>query len=145
MKSRKEELQNLLNQLQANINIVASLRTNILIKNADGYFKIGLHEIIYCESHNSSVVYFLTNKRKLFASVSLKQCEALLQHNNFYRVHQKHLVNIEHVIKYKPGKDGGELLLSDANHIKVARTRKDDFVKHLYAHTVNEQNNHFTS
>src|SRR5690606_7377252 len=121
MKTRKEELQHLLKQFQQNIDVLAALNKSIIIKNSDGYFKVGLHEIICCESHNSSVTYFLTDKRKLFASVSLKQCEQILQHNNFFRVHQKHIVNLQHVINYKPDKDGGELTLIENNKVKVAR------------------------
>ena len=56
----------------------------------------------------------------------------LLPKGFFYRVHNKHIVNIYHINKYIKS-DGGYLVMADDTNIvvPVARARREDFMKHL--------------
>jgi len=57
-------------------------------------------------------------------SQTLKEYVALLEDAHFFRVHQSHLVNLQHVKKYSR-RDGGYVVMTDKQQIPVARNRKD--------------------
>ncbi len=87
-------------------------------------------EIIRCESDNNYTTFYLTSQNKLIVSRPLKEYEELLEENNFFRIHHKHLINLRHVKSYKRG-EGGEVTMSDDSVIDVARRRKDEFIQRV--------------
>ncbi|MEO6819009.1 MAG: LytTR family DNA-binding domain-containing protein, partial [Ginsengibacter sp.] len=64
----------------------------------------------------------------ILVSKTLGDFEEILAANQFFRVHDSAIINLNHVKKYTRG-DGGTVLLSDGTELDVARRRKDDFVK----------------
>lgn len=51
-----------------------------------------------------------------------------LQPLQFYRVHEKHLVNMAHIERYTRSKNGGSVHLSNGSVAPVSRLRKKDFL-----------------
>ena len=45
----------------------------------------------------------------------------------FLRVHKSHLVNLHHITKYHKGK-GGEVIMSDGQHIAVSAQKKESLM-----------------
>ena len=105
--------------------------TFVIIRNNDGWHRISALEIIYCESFNSSTTFYLTGNKKLVASVALGKCEEILTPCGFARAHHRHLVNLHHLVRYKPGKEGGFIKLADCPELKVSRKRKAALLKAL--------------
>jgi two-component system LytT family response regulator len=56
--------------------------------------------------------------------------EARLLPLGFFRVHQKHLINLAQIDKYVRG-DGGYVIMSDGTTVEVSRRKKDDFLRAL--------------
>ncbi|GIV34812.1 MAG: hypothetical protein KatS3mg031_2347 [Chitinophagales bacterium] len=60
---------------------------------------INIQDIIRCEA-DGSYTHLFVQKRKLMISKTLKLIERRMKGFNFLRVHQHHLVNLNHVVKY---------------------------------------------
>ena len=87
-------------------------------------------EIIVCTSDSNYTMVYLVGGKKKLISRTLKDVEEWLQGHGFYRTHNSHLVNLQHVREYVRS-DGGYLLLSNGQTLPVARNRKDDLLKML--------------
>ncbi|MBI1306687.1 MAG: response regulator [Bacteroidetes bacterium] len=103
----------------------------IALPNADGLDFIEIRDIVRCEADSNYTHVYLTNE-KLLISRTLKDIEKLLPAEQFFRVHQSHLINLRHIRKYVRGKTG-YILLKDGTSIPVSRDRKMDFLKQFSA------------
>ncbi|MEO8146148.1 MAG: LytTR family DNA-binding domain-containing protein [Bacteroidia bacterium] len=92
---------------------------------------ITVAEIILCKSEDNCTDFYLTGKRKITATKTLKWVDELMREHNFFRVHDSYLINLNHIKKYKRGGEGGTVELTDSLEADVARRRKDDFLKAL--------------
>lgn len=83
-------------------------------------------EIVRCEAQaNYTTVY--AEEQKHLLSKSMKEVEMSINSDSFYRVHASHLINYEHITKIIKT-DGGSILMSNGDHIPIAKSRKKDFV-----------------
>ncbi len=80
-------------------------------------------EILYCVAEGSySNVYFTNGKRTILSS-RLGCLEILLKEKSFFRIHRKHLVNLNQV-KAAEFRKEAKLVLRDNTVLPVARRRK---------------------
>jgi two-component system LytT family response regulator len=100
----------------------------IALNTADGMMFIKPDQIIRCESLSNYTKIFLTTQQKITIAKTLKDVEENLQDYHFYRIHNSHLINLQHIEKYVKA-DGGYVLMTDGEHITVARNRKDGFIE----------------
>jgi len=63
---------------------------------------------------------------------TLKEFEELLSDQDFFRVHNSDLINLDFIKSYSKGK-GGSVLLQDGTELEVSTRRKDDFLKKMEA------------
>jgi two-component system, LytTR family, response regulator len=87
-------------------------------------------DIIRCESDSNYTYVFLAGGRKILLAKTLKEVEETLRGLSFYRVHQSHLVNINHVTKVVKG-EGSYLVTTDNNNIPISRNKKEGFMEML--------------
>ena len=85
-------------------------------------------EIIRCESDSNYTHIFLTNGKKITLAKTLKEVEENISGNPFYRIHQSHLINMNHVSKYIKG-DGAYVEMKDGTHIAISRNKKEAFME----------------
>ncbi len=91
-----------------------------------GYEMTPYDNIIRCESESNYTTIFLTDHRKITLSKTLKEVESSLNKFPFYRIHQSHLINVNHIKKmFKT--EGGYVIMSDDVSINIARSKKDEF------------------
>lgn len=83
-------------------------------------------EIVYCESDGNYCRIFLENNEKLFVTKKLKEIEALLPQESFYRVHHSYVVNLDKVREYL--KTDCYLILNNQKKIPVSRNKKNSFL-----------------
>lgn len=91
-------------------------------------------EIICCKATGNYTEFYLTGKRKLTATKTLKWVEDLLSEHVFFRVHDAWLINLNHIKKYRKGGEGGYVELTELtrdNEIAVSRRKKEEFLKVL--------------
>lgn len=106
------------------------LKTNkkIALPTQDGISFINVDQIVRVESDSNYSFVHLVSGENICITKTLKQIESSLEAQPFYRVHQSHLVNLNHIEKYvKEG--GGYIVMSDKTTITLARQRKDGFME----------------
>jgi two-component system LytT family response regulator len=102
-------------------------KKTITIPTANGFEVLEIGSIIYCQA-DTSYTYIYTTNNKILVSKPLKFYDDLLSDNNFYRIHNSHLININHVKKYTKGK-GGFVTMSNKESIDVSTRKKEGFLK----------------
>ena len=63
-------------------------------------------------------------------SKTLKEVEEVLQGKDFCRIHHSYVINMKLVQKYIRG-EGEEVVMKNALHLPVARSRKQEFLNLL--------------
>lgn len=102
----------------------------ITLSSQEGLTVVKLSEIIRLESDSNYTKFFLNSGERTIVPRSLKEFEEMLPKEQFYRTHQSHIINMEHVKKYMK-EDGGYILMVDGSEVLVARRRKEDFLSFL--------------
>jgi two-component system LytT family response regulator len=92
---------------------------------------ITVSEIIICRSIDNCTDFYLTGKRKITATKTLKWVDELMRDHHFFRVHDSSLINLNHIKSYKKGGEGGVVMLTESLETDVSRRKKDDFLKAL--------------
>jgi two-component system LytT family response regulator len=85
-------------------------------------------EIIRCESDSNYTHIFLANGKKITMAKTLKEVEENINGSPFFRIHQSHLVNMNHINKYIKG-DNAYVIMKDGTQIGVSRNKKDAFLE----------------
>ena len=104
------------------------LDKTLALSAADGISFIKMSEILRVEANGRYAKFHLLNKQTILVSKTLGDFEEILSANQFFRIHDSSIINLNHVKKYTRG-DGGTVLLTDGMELDVARRRKDDFIK----------------
>jgi two-component system, LytTR family, response regulator len=119
-----EKIKTLLSQLQQPA--VNLQRIALPVGDAMQFFPAA--EILRCESESNYTHIFLTNGKKIITAKTLKDVEEALSGFNFYRIHQSHLVNMNHISKVVKG-DGGYVVMDDGTTITISRNKKEAFLE----------------
>ena len=116
-------------------------KVELLIKNNDkvetialptttGLKMIALSDIVRCESDNNYTYFHLVGAKKVLVSKTLKEYDAILSEEGFYRTHKTHLVNLKYIKDYVKG-EGGYVVLSNGDHVDVSRRKKEGLIELL--------------
>ena len=70
----------------------------------------------------------MTNGKKITIAKTLKEVEESLRGVDFYRIHQSHLVNMNHISKVVKG-EGGYVVMKDGTTITISRNKKEAFLE----------------
>lgn len=107
-----------------------SRKSKIALATKESIEFVNPNDIISCSSDSNYTMIFLTGGKKKLISKTLKEVESWLAPHNFFRTHNSHLVNLDHIKEYIRS-DGGYLVLSNGNTLPVARNRKDDLLNRI--------------
>ncbi len=83
--------------------------------------------ILYCESSGNYTTFFLTNRDQIVVSKQIGSFEKKLEIHSIVRVHDRYLVNLQHVTTYLRG-SGGFLVLNSGKEIPVSVRRKTELM-----------------
>lgn len=84
-----------------------SKRDKLAVPVFDGISFVNIEKIIYCEGSNNYTYLWMHGGEKLLISRTLKDFEEQLYTHSFFRIHQKYLVNLNHVSRYSNQWDFG--------------------------------------
>lgn len=115
-----------LSELSNNLRQVKNKR--IVLKTVEKLHFIPVQEIIRCEAEKNYTTFYLTEKRKIVVSGSLRDYEDILAEQGFYRLHKSHIVNLNFVESFEKS-DGGTVLLSNGSHVPVALRKKNQLIE----------------
>lgn len=86
--------------------------------------------VLYCESSGNYTTFFLTNQDQIVVSKQIGSFEKKLEMHSIIRVHDRYLVNLQHVTTYLRG-NGGFLVLNSGKEIPVSVRRKTELMAFL--------------
>lgn len=99
----------------------------LAVTSSKGYEYIPVDHIVRIESERSYARIFLQNGRVIMVSKCLNEYQNMLDPNTFFRIHNSHLINLNHVIMYFRT-DGGYVEMSDKSKIPISRSKKEIFI-----------------
>lgn len=111
-------------------NLNSTNPSKLAIPTSDGMEYLNTKDIIRIEADRSYSWFHLTGKRKILVSKNLKEYQDLLNDRHFFRSHNSHLINLEHVKKYTRA-DGGAIEMIDGSQVPISRTKRDLFLSHM--------------
>lgn len=104
--------------------------SRIALKTRDGLMFYPIKEILYCTAERGYTRFSFVNNKQLLVTGNLKEFEGVLPEDNFCRVHDSYLINLDHVKKYHYGK-GGYVEMADGATIDVSSRKRAAFLTKL--------------
>jgi two-component system LytT family response regulator len=91
-----------------------------------------IHEIndVRCQSNGNYTMIYFSDSSKILSSKTLKFFDDMFEGQGFERVHNSHLVNMNHIKKYI-NTDGGFLKMSDESEIPISQRKKAQVIQAL--------------
>ncbi|MEN8224802.1 MAG: LytTR family DNA-binding domain-containing protein [Bacteroidota bacterium] len=111
-------------------NLQSAMPSKLAIPTSTGMEYLNTKEIIRVEADRSYSWFFMEGGGKFLVSRNLKEYQELLSDRNFFRTHNSHLINLEHVKKYIRH-EGGYIEMTDASTVPISRGKKDLFLEHM--------------
>jgi len=100
----------------------------IVLRTSESIHIINLANIVRCESDINYTTFFLSGGEKLLVSKTLKEYDELLGPSGFFRTHQSHLVNLDHILRYDKA-EGGHLIMDDESWVPVSSRKKEQLFR----------------
>lgn len=100
----------------------------IILKTSESIFILKVAEIIRCEADHNYTTFYLINGKKVLVSKTLKDYEEMLSDYFFFRTHQSHLININHIVSFEKN-DGGFLRMADGSSVPVSKRKREELLE----------------
>jgi two-component system LytT family response regulator len=107
----------------------------VLINHSKGFTLIDYKDIVWLEASDNYTNIYLNNTKKIVASKTLKEFEAILPTNVFFRIHRSSLINIDFIKEYSNA-EGGTIIMTDGTSIQVSKARSQEFAEFLKTRAV---------
>jgi two-component system LytT family response regulator len=118
-----------LTQLVHNLRQGPSENLRIALPTLEGLVFVNVQDILYCEA-SSNYTQIVTAQEKYLVSKTLKEYDELLSDQNFFRIHNSYLININAIKKYVKG-DGGYVVLNNNVSLDVSKRKKEAFLNRI--------------
>jgi|SRR5690606_10384494 len=83
-------------------------------------------DILFAESDGNYSTIFLKDGQSILLTKKLKEVNSLLPENNFFRIHNSYIININKIKEFY--KTDGYVVLESNHKIPVSRQKKSDFL-----------------
>jgi len=118
-------------QLNVLMKMVQDLKINqaprrVALPTANEVVIVAIDEIIFCEGDGNYTKVVMTNGSRIVLSKTLKVLEDFLDDNQFFRIHNAYLININHIRKVNR-RDGGSIVMDNNADLPMSRYRRQDF------------------
>jgi len=100
------------------------------ISGVDGIYFVNIQDIVRFEAEDNYTHIHMDNGDRITASKTIKSYEEMLAPFNFYRVHKRHVINLNFMKKFIKG-EGGKVVMEDTLEIEVSRRRRPQFMEQL--------------
>ncbi len=121
-----------LEQLIQNLKAGPSQRYKLALPSNDGLVFVKVADIIYCEASSNYTNIYMDDGKKYVVSRTLKEYEDLLEDQNFFRIHNSYLINLNSLKKYVRG-DGGYVVMNNDVSLDVSKRKKESFLSRIAA------------
>lgn len=120
-----------LKTLEDNLDTEKSVK-KIILNTSTTMHVIKIDEVIRCEADENYTHVVREDGKILLVAKTLKEFEDMLSPYGFCRIHQSHLVNLNHVVTFE--KSGSMVFLTSKERVPVSSRRKEFFLAALQQH-----------
>ncbi|HMQ47391.1 MAG TPA: LytTR family DNA-binding domain-containing protein [Saprospiraceae bacterium] len=114
--------------------LIESARTRkiekMTLSGSEGIVFLPVNQISHLESDGSYTTFFMMSNERHLIAKPMREFEELLPENQFFKIHQSHMVNLAYVKKILR-EDGGYALMENGSKVPIARRRKDEFLEQV--------------
>jgi two-component system LytT family response regulator len=121
-KQNKETSLNQLQLLLQNFKQPDNNLNKISLPTIHGHEIIYLKDIIRLESEDHYTTFFTIHNKKYMVSSTLRHYEEMLPQDKFFRLHNSHIINTDHVSRITKE---GFVMMVDGSTVEVSRRKKD--------------------
>ncbi len=100
----------------------------IVLKTTDAMHVVKVKDIIRCEAEGNYTSFYFVEGKRLMVSGILKDYEELLDSEQFFRPHQSHLINVNHLQRFEK-RDGGFVIMNGGHEVPVSFRKKEHLLK----------------
>lgn len=100
----------------------------LVLKTQESIHIVKLSDIIRCEADHNYCTFYLIKGKKILVSHNLGEYDELLNGLFFFRTHQSHLININHIQSFEKN-EGGYLKMTDDSSVPVSKRKKEELLK----------------
>jgi len=126
---QKEQYQQQLQALFYNIETEKRSDKKLVLKNLDTIHIVQIKDIIYIQSDSNYSSFYLENGKKIVVSKTLKFYEERLKGLRFFRIHQRYLINLDHIQTVDRKED--QVVLSGIISLPISQSRKKMLFSYL--------------
>lgn len=105
-------------------------KKKIALQTTQGIFLHEIQSILKCTSEGNYTHVYFTDGKKVLISKPLKDFEDMLCSYGFERIHNSHIINLNHLTSYI-FKEGGYVILSDKSTLPVSKRKKASLMEYL--------------
>ena len=91
---------------------------------------LDVFDIIRLQSDNFGTVFYTRDKSTYTVSLILDEYAQLLKSYSFFRAHETHLINTNHISRYVKGKRR-YFIMSDDSTVEISLSKSKEFLKNL--------------
>lgn len=100
----------------------------ICLATQEGLEFVDTDKIVYCKASGSYTEFILAESKKILVSKHLKEYENLLDKQQFMRVHNSYLINLEEVKKFVKT-DGGYIVMNNGDAVSLSKGKREAFLE----------------
>jgi len=105
-------------------------QAKIALPTTEGYHFVRITDVTACEADGNYTHIFLAGNKKMMVSRPLKDLEALLPSDLFFRTHKSHLINLNRIEKYVKV-EGNYIVMEGGRLVPLAARKRESFVDRL--------------
>lgn len=116
-----------MDMLLKNIGRQSAMDKTLTLTSTEGVRFIRMKDIVRLEAQGRYTKFYLANKEDILTSRTLGDFEEILSENEFFRIHETHIINLLYIDRFHKGNN--YVLLTDKTELPLARRRKEEFMK----------------
>ncbi|MFN0202624.1 MAG: LytTR family transcriptional regulator DNA-binding domain-containing protein [Bacteroidia bacterium] len=122
------QMQKQVDTLTEHIRKPGNVNNKLIIPTQTGFEVLRVQEIIRCEASKNYTLFFSSQKKQYVSAYGIGSYESNLKAYNFFRTHNSHIVNFDHIIRFNKMGETGELTMSDNSIVPVSKRNREDFL-----------------
>jgi two-component system, LytTR family, response regulator len=108
-------------------NVRERKRGRIALASKESIEFVDPQDIVACEANSNYTNVYLSEGKKRVISKTLKEFEEMLTPFDFFRPHNSHLINLNHVREFIRG-DGGYLVMENKMKVPVSKNKREELL-----------------
>jgi two-component system LytT family response regulator len=114
--------------IKTNIVKLSNSENKIVLRAYTGLVFVDLNTVIRLQADGNKTICFFKDQSNITVMKSLGDFEVFFDEFKLVRVHYSHIINLNHIKSYQPGRTG-ILTMIDGSEVEVSQRKKDDFLK----------------